>query len=687
MKKNNNINNLMDYYKTGNYKEAINLSLSLLSKGENHWKVYNYLGASLFAQNRQKEAINYYLKGISIYSDKFELYNNLGAIYKSVNDYDNALIFLKKSLSIKENIDAKINLAGILLSLNKIDEAIILNKEILEESKNNFIAIQNLGEAYRIKGSYDLAIEFFARSIKLKPLPSTYNGLGVTYFEKNEPQKALESFNSAIKIDENFIEAYINKIELFHKQHNLNEAFKVSNFLLKKFPDNNLSYFNHAYTFDKMNDFENAISFYKKSININKLHAKSYNNLAVIYTKVYRVEEAEYLYTLANKLNISSIDMKYNHASLLSKMGKAKESIAISKQSLRENPNYLLFYDVLSATKRFDKKDDDYLKMVKIYDDLSDDNPQKGNLAINIGKALENMKLYDEAAAFFKSGNLFKDKIINYQPEKHLRQFNDIKALFSNDFIKLHKNKGFKSNKNIFIIGMPRSGSTLVEQILSSHSEVDGLGELTTMTDIINEKNLILRKKNKFSNLKSLNGVTSEYFHEIGEQYNRIISKNFKPKNIIVDKALQFDRIGWIKLGLPNSKIIYCQRNTNDQLLSIYKNYFLGNAHGYSYNIKMLRNYYAGYLDMMRHWQEVFKDQLFLISYEDLIYEPEKQIKKLLKYCKLEWQDDCLDFSNKNKRFVNTISASDVRRPLYNSSIGIWKNYEKSLKLLFEENY
>ncbi len=682
----NNINSLMAYYKAGNYKDAINLSLSLLSDGENHWKIYNYLGASLFAQNRQKEAINYYLKGISIYNDKFELYNNLGAIYKSINDYENALIFLKKSLSIKDNIDAKINLAGILLNLNKIEETIILNKEILEEDENNFVAIQNLGEAYRIKRSYDLAIEFFNRSIKIKPLPSSYNGLGVTYFEKNQPQKALESFNSAIKIEENFIEAYINKIELFHKQNNLKEAFKVSNFLLKKFPDNNLSYFNHAFNLNKINDFENAISFYKKSININELHTQSYNNLAVIYTKLYRVEEAENLYNLAEELNISSIDMKYNHASLLSKMGKAKESIAISKQSLLDNPNYLLFYDILSATNHFKKKDDDYLNMVKIYDNLSDDNPQKGNLAINIGKALEKMKLYEEASTFYKSGNAYKDKIINYQPKKHLKQFNDIKTLFNNDFIKLNKNKGFKSNKNIFIIGMPRSGSTLVEQILSSHSEVDGLGELSTMTDIVNEKNLDLRKKNKFLDLKSISDVSSEYFYEIGEKYNAIISKNFKPKNIFVDKALQFDRIGWIKLALPDSKIIHCQRNANDQLLSIYKNYFLGSAHGYSYNIKMLRNYYACYSDMMSHWQEVFRDQLFLISYEDLIYEPEKQIRELLKYCKLEWQDGCLDFSSKNKRFVNTISASDVRRPLYNSSIGIWKNYEKSLKSLFEDN-
>jgi hypothetical protein len=225
---------------------------------------------------------------------------------------------------------------------------------------------------------------------------------------------------------------------------------------------------------------------------------------------------------------------------------------------------------------------------------------------------------------------------------------------------------------------MPRCGSSLIEQILSSHSKMRGLGELLNFS---NEMfNLGIGK----SDIGELENVDLSFFNQLGENYINSINREYKINDLFIDKALIFDKIGFIKLALPNSKIIHCKRNRYDQILSIYKNKFEKDYHAYAYNDELLNEYYDYYEKLMKHWEKILADDLITINYEDIIENPKTEIAKILKFIGVDWEESCLKFYQK-ERYVNTISSSQVKKPLYKGSINSWKNYENYLPNLFEK--
>ena len=228
-------------------------------------------------------------------------------------------------------------------------------------------------------------------------------------------------------------------------------------------------------------------------------------------------------------------------------------------------------------------------------------------------------------------------------------------------------------------MGLPRSGTSLAEQIISSHSLVYGAGELNYLENLIKEKfflnnklNLNLPLENKFNSL----------VQDVGNRYVDLI-QNFKTsKNIITDKAPQnFKWIGFINLIFPNAKIIHCQRNPKDNFLSLYKNFFPEGLE-WTYNEDNLISYYKNYKTMIKFWKKIFPNYIYDLVYEEIINNPEKEIKRLLNFCDLNWDDNCLNFY-KTKRSIKTLSVAEARKPIYKSSLSGSLNYEPFLKDYF----
>ena len=220
---------------------------------------------------------------------------------------------------------------------------------------------------------------------------------------------------------------------------------------------------------------------------------------------------------------------------------------------------------------------------------------------------------------------------------------------------------------------MPRSGTTLAEQILSSHKNVYGAGELSFLKEIIEKK------------LLTDNGIfdlNAKVLKEIKDYYLKKISIFENKKKYLIDKApLNFKWIGFISLIFPNSKIIHCTRNPMDVCWSNYKNTFVSKSMNYTYDFDDLAGFYNAYNELMKYWLKNFGDKIFNMNYENLIINKEAETKKLLKFCELEWDNNCLDF-HKNKKSVSTASLAQVRQPLYNSSVEGWKNYSKYIEIL-----
>lgn len=226
-------------------------------------------------------------------------------------------------------------------------------------------------------------------------------------------------------------------------------------------------------------------------------------------------------------------------------------------------------------------------------------------------------------------------------------------------------------------MGMPRSGTSLVEKIVSSHSKVSGMGELNILSNIV--LNNIIKDneidKNKIDEFMS-NNLREKYM---------LYLESFKIKNeYVTDKSLiNFWFIGFIKQFFPNSKIIHCSRNSKDNCLSIYKNLF-DTHEGWFYKQEDLANYYNVYEDLMKFWNKKYVGEIYNIQYENLIKDSTKEIKKIINFCDLEWENDCLDFHNSSTA-IKTLSVNQANKPIYNNSVNSFENYQEKLKVLFSK--
>ena len=226
----------------------------------------------------------------------------------------------------------------------------------------------------------------------------------------------------------------------------------------------------------------------------------------------------------------------------------------------------------------------------------------------------------------------------------------------------------------IFILGMPRSGTSLVHQIIDSHNEVNGVGELNTLNKIIFP---FLKDDEKVKN-----GISKNDLLSIRQQYLDALSRLNVEKNIIVDKMpLNFRYIGFILSSFPEAKIIHMNRNPLATCWSIYKYDFRGNA--YSYNQEDIVNYYELYKDLMAFWNKLFPNKIYDVCYEDLTTNQELETRKLLKYCELDWDENCLNFHT-NKTVVKTTSSMQVRQKMFQGSSEAWKKYEAYLQPLIK---
>ena len=501
------------------------------------------------------------------------------------------------------------------------------------------------------------------------------------------------------------IERLVNHIQ----SGNFAFVIRESKILLKKIPNNTFLYNMIGTCYQHLNDLETAKKYFKYILQIDKKNTAALNNLGNVYKNLKNFELAEKTFAEALNLNPNFINALVNLGSVNFELNRYEDAIelynkALSlndnvpmahynlglvyqslgnfdkskfhfKELLKNNPTITAADKIMSRYTRYTHDLDDHLKsMEKKLIDLKLTDTEKINLLFALGKAYEDLKDYEKSFNYLKEGNFLKKKISKYDIEKDTFFFQELKNFFGNiDFKK--DNKLDTQKQIVFIVGMPRSGTSLVEQILSSHSKVYGAGELSYIEDIFKKEFL---KENKLitNKLEKINDIN--FLAKLSNQYNSLINAYKYEEKIVTDKApLNFRYIGLIKLILPNSKIIHCSRSPKDNCLSLYKNFFDENLN-FSYDQNDLSKFYKEYTDLMNFWNKSIPQFIHNIKYENLISDSENEIKNLLSFCNLDWEKSCLEFY-KNKRAVKTVSSAQVRKSFYNSSIDSYINYESFL--------
>ncbi len=305
--------------------------------------------------------------------------------------------------------------------------------------------------------------------------------------------------------------------------------------------------------------------------------------------------------------------------------------------------------------------------------DLTD--TQKIELHFALAKAYDDLARYDEAFAQLQAGNAIKRRLVSYDEAAVAAFFREIAAAFSPALIGERAGAGDPSDAPVFVVGMPRSGSTLVEQILASHPGVYGAGELLVMNDLIADL------PDYPSGIASVSDAALRRF---GRRYVEQVRAFAPGAKRIVDKLpANFRHLGMIHLALPNAKIVHVRRDPMDTCVSCYSKLFLDGLN-FAYDLGELGRYYKMYEALMAHWRAVLPGHALLdVQYETLVGDFEAQARRIVAFCGLEWDARCLDFS-RTERPVRTLSQAQVRQPLFASSIGRWRHYEKHLGPLIE---
>jgi tetratricopeptide (TPR) repeat protein len=355
-----------------------------------------------------------------------------------------------------------------------------------------------------------------------------------------------------------------------------------------------------------------------------------------------------------------------NLGTALVTLGRIDEACQCFERAVKLTPRSPRFHQLLSGMKKFTADDPqlaDLRALAREVDSFSE--AQQIDLHFALGKACDGIGAREEAFRHYLSGNALKPKHLGYDERKWLDRLEHVRLSFAPAIMESHAGSGDPSPVPIFIVGMPRSGSTLIEQILASHPKVHGAGELNNFEDEIAR----IDPKAIFDGVPS-----TEALHAVGTRYLSALRVRAPDAVRITDKMLgNFRYAGLIHLALPNARIIHSRPDPIDTLLSCFCTLFDKSSLPFTYDLVELGRHYRAYQRMMDHWRTVLPEGVMLeIDYEELVDDLEGQARRIVAHCGLDWDDACLSF-HKTQRPVSTASALQVRQPIYRSSVGRWR--------------
>ncbi len=334
----------------------------------------------------------------------------------------------------------------------------------------------------------------------------------------------------------------------------------------------------------------------------------------------------------------------------------------------------------LALIKQFAAEDPQIPQMKALLDDRELDPANRTRIAFSLGKACEDLGEFNQAFAYYKLGNDLKRGQLVFDPEQERSNAQRVIRTFSDSLRERLHGAGFASALPVFIVGMPRSGSTLVEQIIDNHPEVHGAGELPNLFRVL-QRGLHAQTPAGRAFPEAVAALDFATWQQLGEAYVSSVRGLDPGARRIVDKQLyNYTLVGMIHLMLPDARIIHCVRDPLDTCVSCYTQNF-GSERGFSCDLSALGQTYRHYEEIMAHWRQWLTEPMLEVAYEDVVADPETQARRLIEYLGLEWSDACLT-PERSKRTVITSSLGQVRAPVYSSSLGRWRRFEKHLQPL-----
>ena len=421
---------------------------------------------------------------------------------------------------------------------------------------------------------------------------------------------------------------------------------------------------------------EEAVEALEKALSLEPMRAEWHNNLGNLLMVWGKEERALVSMDRTLAINPHHAGALLGKGHLLKTLGDQDAAIRAYRASAKARPDLGEIYWSLANLKtfRFEPDEVEAMQIQLETGKLTDES--EVNFCYSLGKYFEDQKEYPKAFEYYTQGGAKKRKNVKYDPVENAFKSDKIIEVFTAEFFEQRASFGYSDPAPILIVGLPRSGSTLIEQILCSHSQVDGTAELPELMRLGQQTG-----QNRFDKLKfpaTLVDMDAGNVEGLGKDYIESTFHHRHGAPYFTDKMPNnFPLIGFLHLILPNAKVIDARRHPLDSCFGTFKQLF-AKGQTFSYDLYGLGQYYINYIRLMEHWDHVLPGKVLRVQYEDNVADQEKQARRMIEHCGLEWEDQVLRFYE-TERAVKTASSEQVRQPIYNKSVNSWKRYETEL--------
>jgi len=674
-------------YSEGKFAQAERITRQIIEARPANADAHNILGVSLQAQGKGEEAITELRRAVKLAPQAANLQANLGEVLRQNGRIDEAAETLEKAVELDpKNAQALNNLGIIQYERRKFKEAVTYYRRALEIRPNMAEALNNLGNALRVTGDTEGAISAYQDALTYREVyPEAYNNLGTLLQQDNKIQEAEHALRKAISQNPRYIEAYNNLATILASQKKEVDALRLLGDALKFAPKNPQTLLITAKIQMRRNNHAAAEQAARLVLQEKPENAEALTVLGQVLHETDRYEEAITVLEQALKANPKSPEALNFYGVALKSVGRLDEARDHIIKALKLNSGMWGGYANLNDLVDFSKGEGEQLfnQMDAIFQSAKNTEADPFlPLHFAYGKALEDRGEHERALKHYITGGKMKRAQLEYNEAETFSFFDMIREAFPKEFFEDRKYAGLPDERPVFIIGMPRSGSTLVEQILSSHPDIYGAGEVKYLSRALGQLRDRFPSLPKFPQM--MGKITSGQLDIMAKKYLDALSAGAGDAKRITDKLLtNYFFVGLIHTLYPKAKFVNTQRDPVDTCLSGFTKLFKDDM-PHSYDLAELGRYYGKYRELMEHWQKVLpKGVLTTVQYEDVVADTEKEAKALIEFIGLDWDPKCVDF-HKSDRPVKTASVAQVRKPIYNTSVKRWKKYGDGLQPLVD---
>lgn len=579
-----------------------------------------------------------------------------------------------------ENVHA-LNLLGMLcVNANRATEAVRFISRALAVDGNDPDAHANIALAYKDAGQPRQAVRHFRESVRLNPRnPVAYNNLGNVLRLIDKPGEAASSYERALKLQPGFAECWSNLAAAMNESDRQEAGLRAADKALQLDPGLAQAWNNKGDILLGQAKYGEALDHYRKATELSPKYAAAMINMARVQRDMEAPDDA--LETLAKVLDIEPRNPEAHHVLgvLHEQMGDRKSAAEHFQAAIDTAPEMAIAHYQLAQINGRQGTDAELDAMRSLWqvEDLSRNN--RMYLAFGLARALEQRGDYDEAYSYVARGNAVKAEIRPYDDAETAEYVNALFSRAAAAAARIGSGEGNQDDRPVFVVGMPRSGTSLTEQILASHSAVAGAGELSYAYDTAHRVREMTGRK--FPD--NLDLLTAAQFRELGEYYLARHTRDNLAARYVVDKTpLNFQYIGLLGIALPRARFIYCHRDPVANCWAIHRIPF-DEKQTYAHSQSALGRYYRRHRDLVKGWKSLFPGRILDIRYEDTVADVEGQSRRILDFLGLPFESEVLAF-HRTRRLVKTPSASQVREPIYTDAVAAWKKYEQHLAPLIE---